>query len=139
MGRIPGGGDYQPGGSLNLQTIDFVLDGFARLGLNQPLPSFALVVLALGMATFTGIACARKTSERGELPPVAVVSLVMLILWLFLFRQKPYAFETFIPFMIAAGYGAGRETAMSAVAASIIVPAAFGSHAVKVPVETMIT
>jgi hypothetical protein len=134
MGRVPGGDFYEFGGVYNQDTIDFVLDGFRRLGINEPLPSFALALLGLAIAGLASMACARKTPERGELPPVAVVSLVMLILWLFLFRQKNYAFETFIPFMIAAGYGAGRETVMSAVAASIIVPGAFISHIVKISV-----
>jgi hypothetical protein len=58
----------------------------------------------------------------------------MMVVWLFLFRQKNYAFEMFIPFIIFLGYSAGRETALSAIAASVIVPAAFISRAVKMSI-----
>src|SRR5262245_49599137 len=86
------------------------------------------------MACLASLACARMRPGRAELPPDAVLSLVMLTLWLFLFRLKPYSFETFIPFIIAAGYSIGRNTAMIAIALTIIVPSAFKSHVVDVPV-----
>jgi hypothetical protein len=137
MGRMPGGSFYEPGGPggavLNEDTIDFVLGVFQRFGIGEPLPGIALACLGTGVACLTAMACARKTSERGELPPVAVVSLVVLTLWLFLFRQKPYGFETFVPFMIAAGYGIGRRAALYAIAASILVSGVIESRIVDVP------
>jgi hypothetical protein len=54
-------------------------------------------------------------------------------LWLFLFRQKSYAFATYIPFMLAAGYGAGRSTAYAATFASIVVPPMLFSHILPFP------
>jgi Glycosyltransferase family 87 len=136
IGRLPGGRFYEPGGhrGLTQDTIDLVVEGFRRFGIDEPLPGFVIACLGLGMACLASLACARKAPGRAELPPVAVVSLVMLILWLFLFRLKPYSFETFIPFIIAAGYSIGRNTAMIAIALTIIVPSAFKSHAVNVPV-----
>jgi len=57
----------------------------------------------------------------------------VLVLWLFLFRQKTYAFGTYIPFLLGAGHGAGRLTAHVAIMASIVVPAALLSYALPVP------
>jgi hypothetical protein len=121
IGRLPGASVYEPGGYFNQNTIDLVFDGLQRLGIGQPVSGFALACLALGIASLAAMACAHKTPDHGELPPAAVVSLVMLVLWLFLFRQKNYAFETFVPLMIASGYGAGRETGRAAIMASIVV------------------
>lgn len=135
MGRIPGGADYEVGGLANQDTIDFVIDGFHAIGLDQPIAGFAIACLGLGVGWLTTLACASKGPDRTELPPVAVVSLIVLVLWLFLFRQKNYAFETFIPFMIAAGYGVGRNTAVAAIAASIILPSVFSPlhHVLRAP------
>ncbi len=132
-GRLPGGAFYEPGDNLNQDTIDFVVNGLQQLGVNGPLPGFALACLGLGAAWLTALACARKGPHRAELPPDAVVSLIVLVLWLFLFRQKDYAFATFVPFMICAGYGAGRVIAHIAMAASIVVPSALISHTIKIP------
>jgi hypothetical protein len=131
--RIPGSPGYEGGGVYNQNSIDFVTDGFRQLGLDHPLPGFALACLGFGIGWIASLACARKTHARAELPAGAVVALVMLIVWLFLFRQKNYAFETFIPLMIYVGYSAGRATALTAIAASIIVPAAFISRTVTMP------
>ena len=132
-GRLPGGAFYESGDNQNQNTIDFVLNGLQRLGVHQPLSSFVLVCLSLGAAWLTALACARNDRQRTELPADATVSLVVLVLWLFLFRQKDYAFATYVPFMICAGYGAGRVTALIAIAASIVVPSALISHTVKLP------
>ena len=125
LGRLPGSAGYEAGGYFNQNTIDFVFDGLQQLGIGQPVSGFVLACLALGVSALVAVACARKTTEHGELPPVAVVSLVMLVLWLFIFRQKNYAFETFIPLIIAAGYGAGRATGRAAIMASIIATGIF--------------
>src|SRR5262249_9763575 len=121
VGRMPGSTGYEAGGYFNQNTIDLVFATLQHFGIGQPVAGFVLALLAMSIAALVAIACARKTSEHGELPPAAVVSLVMLVLWLFLFRQKNYAFETFIPLMVAAGYGAGRETGRAAMMISIIV------------------
>lgn len=128
--RSPGGPLYEGGGPFNQNTIDFVAGAFRSLDIGYTLSGFALACLGLGAGYLTALACARKRSGRRELPPVAAASLVVLVLWLFLFRQKSYAFEAFIPFMLAASYGIGRWTALGAILASVVVPAAFVSHVV---------
>ena len=133
VGRLPGGGGYEGGGSDNQNTFDFALSVMGNLGLVQPLPDFALACLGLGLGGWVAVACARKPQRQREMMPVAAVSLGVLVLWLFLFRQKSYAFATYVPFMLAAGYGAGRSTAYVATLASIIVPAALFSHILPVP------
>jgi len=132
-GRLPGGGGYEEGGRDNQNTIDFVLDVMRNLGLAQPLADFLLACMGLGFGAWVAIACARKHQRQREMTPVAAVSLAVLVLWLFLFRQKTYAFGAYIPFLLAAGYGAGRLTAYVAILASIVVPAALLSHALPVP------
>jgi hypothetical protein len=133
-GRLPGGEFYEKArGQGTFNTVDFVIDWLHWIGFDQPLPGFALACLGLGVGCLASIACARKTPERGELPPVAVASLVILILWLFLPRQKPYSLEAFIPFMIAAGYGAGRATGIAAIVVSMFVPVAVLSDMVRFP------
>ena len=138
MGRMPGGSFYEPGGPggavLNEDTIDFVLGvhpSASELASRSPVLhlhvlGWASLVLPLWRAR------ARLRSEE-NCPQVAVVSLVVLTLWLFLFRQKPYGFETFVPFMIAAGYGISRRAALYAVAASILVSGVIESRIVDVP------
>jgi len=133
VGRLPGGGGYEAGDWDNQNTFDFVLAVMRNLGLAQPLPDFALACLGLGLGGWVAVACARKRERHREMTPVAAVSLAVLVLWLFLFRQKSYAFATYIPFMLAAGYGAGRSTAYVATLASIVVPAALFSHILPVP------
>jgi hypothetical protein len=126
-GRIPGGPSF--GNEPNQGTIESVIAWLSKLGFVRPLPESALAFLALAVGCLVTVACARKTAERDELPPVAVVSLVILVLWLFLFRQKEYAFETFIPFLIVAAYGAGREIGILAIVASVLIPAVAWRHA----------
>src|SRR5262249_8109355 len=121
-GRLPGGSFYEGAGPYNQNTVDFVFEVIKGAGVEPTLAGFAVACLGLFMGALAAMACARATRERAELPPAAVVSLIVLVVWFFLFRQKPYAFETFIPFLIVAGYGAGRRTVMSAILVSIIVP-----------------
>jgi Glycosyltransferase family 87 len=133
VGRLPGGGGYEAGGSDNQNTFDFVLEVTRNLGLAQPLPDFILACLGLSLGAWVAVACVRKPQRQIEMTPVAAVSLGVLVLWLFLFRQKNYAFATYIPFLLAAGYGAGRSTAYAAIFASIVVPPMLFGHILPVP------
>jgi hypothetical protein len=128
-GRAAGGA---AGGAYNPDTIHFVIDGLGWFGLGQPLAGFVTACLGLGVGYLVAVACRRRTPEQDELPSAAAASLVVLVLWLFLFRQKNYAFETFVPFMVAAGYGVGQWTGRLAILASLVVTAACFSNYVPI-------
>ena len=130
--KATAGAGEDTGSVINQDTIHFVIDGLGRLGLGQPMAGFAIACIGLGVGYSLALACRPATPERDALPPGAGASLIVLALWLFLFRQKNYAFEAFIPFMVAAGYGAGQWTGRLAILASIVVTAAFFSHMVPV-------
>ena len=130
--KATAGAGEDAGGVLNQDTIHFITDGLARLGFGQPLAGFAIACLGLGVGTLVALACRPGAPARDALPPVAAASLIVLALWLFLFRQKNYAFEAFVPFMVAAGYGIGPWTGRLAILASLVVTAAFFTHAVPV-------
>jgi len=130
--KATGGTAEDTGGVLNQDTIHCIVDGLGRLGFNQPMAGFAIACLGLAMGALIALACRPGTPTREPLPPVAAVSLIVLALWLFLFRQKNYAFEAFVPFTVAAGYGVGLWTGRLAILASIVVTAAFFTHAIPV-------
>lgn len=48
------------------------------------------------------------------------------------FRLKPYAFGTFVPFLVVAGYGLGRSAGRSAVMVSILVPMLLLTHTLPI-------
>ena len=131
VNRLPGSALYETGGgaSLTQDTFDLVIQILARTGIHQPLPEFVIACLGLGAAWLTNLAC-----SRSPLPPVAIVSLVLLVLWLFLFRLKPYSFETFIPFMIAVACSIGTICMIGVVGLSIIIPSLFRAQVINLPI-----
>ena len=132
-GRVPGGTDYESGGLYNQNVVDLVATIFGLLGLGGPVTGFALAVLGLGAGWLVAVVLSDHRG-RDRIGPAARVSIVILAVWLFLFRQKPYAFATFVPFLIAAGYGAGRAVATSTIVTSIVVPAALRNGLWQAPV-----
>lgn len=130
MGTAVAGEDA--GGTLNQNTIHFIVDGLGRLGFGPSIAGLVIACLGLGTAAVVAVACRSGTPAREALPPATAASLIVLALWLFLFRQKNYAFEAFIPFVVAAGYGIGPWTGRLAIFASLVVTAAFFTHAVPV-------
>jgi len=132
-GRVPGGAGYESGGLYNQDVVDLVASMLGLLGLGGPVIGFALAVLGLGAGWLVAVVLSDDRGRDG-MGPAARASVVILVVWLFLFRQKPYAFATFVPFLIAAGYGAGRTVATTTIVTSIVVPAALRNGFWQVPV-----
>lgn len=120
--RVPGGGTYEIGSIYNPNLIDFVDELLQRAHITHPMSEFAFAGLGLAIGWLATIACLRRSSQE-PMQPVAILSIAILVIWLFLFRQKPYAFGTFVPFLIVAAYSAGRRTAIAVALVTIIVPA----------------
>lgn len=129
-GLWPGSGAGEPGGQYNQNTIDFIRDGLSLLGLGHPIPEFLLLCIGLALGVGLAVACAPR-DQGNRLPSAAAFSLAVLVLWLLLFRQKNYAFMTFIPLMLAAGFGIGRWIAYLAMLGAILPAALLASHVVR--------
>jgi hypothetical protein len=133
LGRLPDGASYEPGGWNNPNTLDLVFNLLQRIGLQQaPISMAALAFLGMGVGFWAALARAGICTREGKRAPVIVFSLLVLVLWLFLFRQKLYAFATFIPFLIAAGYGLGRHVGRGSILISIMVPVSLLTHSVPI-------
>ena len=130
VGMWPGSGAGEPGGQYNQNTIDFIRDGLQTLGIGHPLPEFLLLCLGLGLGIGLAAACVAR-DPLARLPAATAFSLAVLVLWLLLFRQKNYAFMTFIPLMLVAGFGIGRWIAYLAMLGAVLPAALLASHVVR--------
>ncbi len=133
LNRIPGGTLYEAGGAVNPNTQDMFIGLFRRVGIEHAtLPIAALAFLALGIGFWAANARASICSQERKHAPATVFSLILLVSWLFVFRLKPYAFETFVPFLVVAGYGLGRSAGRGAVMVSILVPMLLLTHTLPI-------
>jgi hypothetical protein len=104
LGEIP----HQPalfsesGGLNNPNFIDFVFALFHTFNVDQAtLASSALAFCGLILGVMIAM-LAQKTREMDDYGAVRIFGLAALVCMLLLFRLKPYAFGTLVPFAIAA-------------------------------------
>jgi hypothetical protein len=104
FGQIPGqaGLAGEPGGLSNPNFIDFAFVTLAKLGLGattSAAPAIAFCAMAAGAAI---VVLAHRTADMGDDATVRLFGLAVLVGNLFLFRLKPYAYGSLVPFAIAA-------------------------------------
>jgi hypothetical protein len=131
IARVPGGADFDRAGS----TQDLMIALLRQLG--QEDPNIAIMALAF-FALLIGFWLSTALSNRETftpLAPTAALSIAMLVLWLFVFRLKPYTYETFVPFIVAAGYGLGQSVGRIAIVIPSVLDIAMERHVVKLPFE----
>ena len=128
--RLPGGAAYEGGDIHNPNLIDLVTGLLNLAHITHPVSEFVFICLGLGAGWLATLACLRGKPDS-PMQSVAVLSIAVLVIWLFLFRQKPYAFGTFIPFLLVAAYSAGFRTALATTCVAVIVPAALMRFADK--------
>ena len=104
FGRIPDqiSPYVETGGSSNPDFIDFVFNIFNGLGIeNRSLIASAIGICGLvvgGLVTML----AQRMDEADKFASVRLFGLAYLVCLLFIFRLKPYAFGTLVPFAVAA-------------------------------------
>jgi hypothetical protein len=104
FGQIPGqpGLAGEPGGLNNPNFIDFAFDIFGKLGLGVTAPAVSAIAFC-GMAAGAAIVLlAHRTADMDDDATVRLFGFAVLVGTLFLFRLKPYAYGSLVPFAIAA-------------------------------------
>ena len=92
----------ESGGLNNPNFIDFVFALFHTFNVDQAtLASSALAFCGLILGVMIAM-LAQKTREMDDYAAVRIFGLAALVCMLLLFRLKPYAFGTLVPFAIAA-------------------------------------
>jgi hypothetical protein len=102
VGHIPTSPYFETGGIYNPDFIDFVFHVFGKFGIQKAtLIASAIGLFALAIGGWVTM-LAQRMDEADRFATVRLFGLAYLICILFLFRLKPYAFTTLVPFAIAA-------------------------------------
>jgi Glycosyltransferase family 87 len=102
VGQIPTSPYFETGGIYNPDFIDFVFHVFGKFGIQKAtLIASAIGLFALAIGGWVTM-LAQRMDEADRFATVRLFGLAYLICILFLFRLKPYAFATLVPFAIAA-------------------------------------
>ena len=104
FGQIPGqaGLAGEPGGLNNPNFIDFAFVIFGRLGLGATTPAVSAIALCGTAAGAAIVLLAHRTADMDDDATVRLFGFAVLVGTLFLFRLKPYAYGSLVPFAIAA-------------------------------------
>jgi hypothetical protein len=104
FGHIPGqaGLAGEPGGLSNPTFIDFAFVLFAKLGLGATAPATSAIAFCAMAAGAAIMLLAHRTAGMDDDATVRLFGLAVLVGTLFLFRLKPYAYGSLVPFAIAA-------------------------------------
>ena len=104
FGQIPGqpGLAGEPGGLNNPNFIDFAFALFAKLGLGTTTPAVSAIAFCAMAAGAAIVLLAHRTADMGDDATVRLFGVAVLVGNLFLFRLKPYAYGSLVPFAIAA-------------------------------------
>jgi hypothetical protein len=103
FGQIPGQpGAGEPGGLNNPNFIDFAFDIFGKLGLGVTTPVVSAIAFCGMVAGAAVVLLAHRTADTDDDATVRLFGFAVLVVTLFLFRLKPYAFGSLVPFAIAA-------------------------------------
>jgi hypothetical protein len=104
FGQIPGqaGLAGEPGGLNNPNFIDFAFAMFTKLGLGAIGPAVSAIAFCAMVAGAALVVLAHRTAAVDDDATVRLFGLAVLVGTLFLFRLKPYAYGSLVPFAIAA-------------------------------------
>ena len=130
FGRIPGqvSAYTETGGIANPDFIDFVFRMFDRLGIENT----SLIASAIGICGLIvgglGAMLAQRLGETDEFATVRLFGLAYLVCMLFLFRLKPYAFGTLVPFALAAVMFPERALRYIGYLVLVLMPSLWSEH-----------